>query len=281
MMENKRTINLKIIKTKEELQNIRKSISKTVGFVPTMGALHDGHISLIKQARLENEIVIVSIFVNPTQFLPGEDLDAYPRRDEADKKICEMCGVDYLFMPEIPTMYTKEEVLIKAPNKSYILEGQARPGHFDGVLQIVMKLFGLVQPTNAYFGKKDAQQLSLITQMVKDFFLAINIIPCEIIRESDGLAMSSRNVYLDETQRQDALLISKSLYVAATLIAKDERDVKVIKNKIYEVMKKLDVEYVAIVDKEFNELEKIEIGNTVILIVARFGQTRLLDNIWL
>lgn len=272
---------MKILKTIEELQNIRKSISGTVGFVPTMGALHDGHISLIKQARNENNIVVVSIFVNPTQFLPGEDLDAYPRRDEADKKICEMCKVDYLFMPEISTMYSKEEILIKAPNKSYILEGKARPGHFDGVLQVVLKLFGIVQPTNAYFGKKDAQQLSLIQQMVKNLFLPINIIACDIVRETDGLALSSRNVYLDETQRKDALLISKSLYSAASLIAKDERDVKVIKEKIYEVMNTLDVEYVAIVDREFNEIQKVELNNTIILVVARFGNTRLLDNIWL
>ncbi|QKJ24344.1 pantoate--beta-alanine ligase [Poseidonibacter lekithochrous] len=272
---------MKIIRTIEELQNIRKTITSSVGFVPTMGALHDGHISLIKQAREENEIVIVSIFVNPTQFLPGEDLDAYPRKDEADKKICEMCKVDYLFMPEISTMYGKEEVLIKAPNKSYMLEGEARPGHFDGVLLVVLKLFGLTQPTNAYFGKKDAQQLSLITQMVKDLFLPINVVACDIVRENDGLAMSSRNIYLDQTQRKDALLLSKSLYTAASLIAKDERDTKTIKNKIHEVMEKLDVEYVAIVDREFNEIQTIELNNCIILIVVRFGNTRLLDNIWL
>lgn len=272
---------MKVLKTIDELQEVRKNIDSTVGFVPTMGALHDGHISLIKKAREENEIVIVSIFVNPTQFLPGEDLDAYPRRDEADKKICEMCKVDYVFMPEISTMYGSEEILIKAPNKSYMLEGKTRPGHFDGVLQVVLKLFGLVQPTNAYFGKKDAQQLSLIEQMVKNLFLPINIVPCDIIREKDGLAMSSRNVYLDETQRKDALLISKSLYNAASLIAKGELDVKKVKDKIYEVMSSLDVEYVAIVDKEFNEIETIELKNTVILVVARFGNTRLLDNIWL
>jgi len=272
---------LKIIKTIKELQEIRKTINSTVGFVPTMGALHDGHISLIKQARNENDIVIVSIFVNPTQFLPGEDLDAYPRKDEADKKICEMCKVDYLFMPEISTMYGNEEVLIKAPNKSYMLEGEARPGHFDGVLQVVLKLFGLTQATNAYFGKKDAQQLALIQQMVKDLFLSVNIVPCEIVRENDGLAMSSRNIYLDPTQRKDALLISKSLYTAASLIAKEERNAKIIKDKIYEVMEKLDVEYVAIVDREFNEVQEVELNNCVILVVARFGNTRLLDNIWL
>lgn len=272
---------MKILKTIEELQDIRKNISSKVGFVPTMGALHDGHISLIKKAREENEILIVSIFVNPTQFLPGEDLDAYPKKEEADKKICEMCKVDYLFMPEISTMYSKEEIILKAPNKSYVLEGKTRPGHFDGVLQVVLKLFGLTQPTNAYFGKKDAQQLSLITQMVKDLFLPINIVACEIVREADGLALSSRNVYLNETQRKESLLISKSLYAAATLIAKDERDTKIIKHKIKEVMKTLDIEYIAIVNREFDELEKIEIGNTIILVVAKFGQTRLLDNIWL
>ena len=192
-----------------------------------------------------------------------------------------MCKVDYVFMPEISTMYGKEEILVKAPNRSYALEGKSRPGHFDGVLQVVLKLFALVQPTNAYFGKKDAQQLSLISQMVKDFFLPINIVACEIIRESDGLALSSRNVYLDSSQRKDALLISRSLYSAATLVAKDQYDGKVIKDKIYEVMQGLDIEYVAIVDRQFNEIKKIEIKNTIILVVARFGQTRLLDNIWL
>ncbi len=272
---------MKILKTIEELQEVRKNILGTVGFVPTMGALHDGHISLIKQARNENDTVFVSIFVNPTQFLPGEDLDAYPRREEADKKICEMCKVDYLFMPEINSMYTEEEVLIKAPNKSYMLEGKARPGHFDGVLQVVLKLFGLVQPTNAYFGKKDAQQLSLIQQMVKNLFLPINIVPCAIVRESDGLAKSSRNVYLTPEQRKDALLISKSLYSAANLIGKKETNIEIIKNRMYEVMEPLDVEYIEIVSIEFDKLKSIEIGNTIILVVARFGNTRLLDNIWL
>jgi pantoate--beta-alanine ligase len=272
---------LQVLKTIEELQEIRKNISGSVGFVPTMGALHNGHISLIKKAREENDVLIVSIFVNPSQFLPTEDLAAYPRKDEADKKICQMCKVDYLFMPEISTMYSNEEVLVKAPNKSYILEGKTRPGHFDGVLRVVLKLFNLVQPTNAYFGKKDAQQLSLIIQMVKDFFIPINIIPCEIIREDDGLALSSRNIYLDSTQRTDALLISKSLYMAGSLIAKGERDVQKVKNKIYEIMQTLEVEYVAVVDREFNELENIEPKNTIILVVARFGTTRLLDNIWL
>ena len=272
---------MKILKTIEEVQAIRKTIRSSVGFVPTMGALHDGHISLIKKAREENEIVVVSIFVNPTQFLEGEDLDLYPRRDEADKKICELCRVDYLFMPDISTMYSKEEILIKAPNKSYMLEGLTRPGHFDGVLQVVLKLFGITQPNNAYFGKKDAQQLSLIMQMVKNLFLPINIIACDIIREKDGLAMSSRNVYLDEKQRKEALLLSQSLYTAASLISKGELNSILVKRRIEEVLKDLDIEYTAIVNREFDEIDTIELKNTIILIVVRFGNTRLLDNIWI
>ena len=272
---------MKILKTIEEVQEIRKTINSSVGFVPTMGALHDGHISLIKKAREENDIVIVSIFVNPTQFLPGEDLDAYPKKDEADKRICDLCKVDYLFMPDVLTMYSKEEVLIKAPNKSYVLKGLTRPGHFDGVLQVVLKLFNFIQPTNAYFGKKDAQQLSLIKQMVANLFLPINIVSCEIIREKDGLAMSSRNVYLDVEQRKDSLLLCQSLYTAAAVISKGERDSSIVKSKINDVLKNLNIEYIAIVDRNFNEINTIELKNTIILIVVRFGNTRLLDNIWL
>lgn len=272
---------MQIIKTVEELKNIRKTLKGTIGFVPTMGALHDGHISLIRKAREENEIVIVSIFVNPTQFLKGEDLSTYPRKEEADIKICQMCKVDYLFMPDIKTMYEKDEVLIKAPQNSYVLEGFTRPGHFDGVLQVVLKLFNLTQATNAYFGKKDAQQLALIQQMVKNLFLPINIIPCDIVRENSGLAMSSRNVYLSIEQKLEALKISKSIYMAGNLIAKGERDAKIVKDKIYEVLAPLDIEYVKVVDKRFDEIEVIEPSNTIILVVVRFGNVRLLDNIWM
>ncbi|PIF03568.1 MAG: pantoate--beta-alanine ligase [Arcobacter sp.] len=272
---------MKIIKTIKELQEIRKNLKGSIGFVPTMGALHKGHISLIKKSREENNIVVVSIFVNPTQFLEGEDLDAYPRKDEEDKKICEEYGVDYLFMPDVATMYEKEEVLVKAPNKSYVLEGYTRPGHFDGVLQVVLKLFNLVRPTNAYFGKKDAQQLVLIQQMVRNLFLPINIIPCEIVRENDGLALSSRNVYLDNKQRQKSLLISKSLYLAKDLIDKNELDFENIKAKMNEIMKDLNIEYIKLVNKDFKEIKKIELNNSIILIVVRFGNTRLLDNIWI
>lgn len=272
---------MEVIKTIKELQNIRKSLNGTIGFVPTMGALHDGHISLIKRAKEENEIVIVSIFVNPTQFLKGEDLSTYPRKEEADIKICQMCKVDYLFMPEINSIYEDDEVLIKAPQNSYVLEGFTRPGHFDGVLQVVLKLFNLTLPTNAYFGKKDAQQLALISQMVKNLFLPINIIACDIVREISGLALSSRNVYLTPEQKEEALKISKSIYMAGNLIAKGERNSQIVKDKICEVLAGLDVEYVKVVDKRFNEIAIIEPSNTIILVVVRFGNIRLLDNIWM
>lgn len=273
---------MKIIKTIDELIRMRKNISSCVGFVPTMGALHEGHLSLIKQARAQNEIVIVSIFVNPTQFLPGEDLDKYPKKMHEDAQICESANVDYLFTPDINTMYAKDEVLIKAPIlRSYILEGESRPGHFDGVLQIVLKLFNLINPTNAYFGKKDAQQLALIQQMVKNLFLSVNIIECEIIREQDGLAMSSRNVYLTKEERIEALKISKSLRIAEEMIEKKEHDVSKIIDKMQEIMKDMKIEYISILNRDFQQIKTIEVGNSIILVAVKVGIPRLIDNIWI
>lgn len=281
---------MQIIKSIDELQSIRKLFvtnpeigERTVGFIPTMGALHDGHISLIKNARINNDIVIVSIFVNPTQFSQDEDFDKYPKKDKADMKICELCGVDYIFMPTTSMMYQgSDEVLIKAPKiSSYILEGEKRPGHFDGVLQVVLKLFNLIQPTDVYFGKKDAQQLFLVSKMIKDLFLAINIVECEIVREQDGLALSSRNIYLSKQERVDALKISKSLKIAAELIGSDELDSKVIIKKMKKIMEGLDIEYIAIVDRSFSNLDTVSLGNTIILVATKVGRPRLLDNIWI
>ena len=273
---------MKIIKTLDELITTRKSLNTSVGFVPTMGALHDGHLSLIKQSVANNEITIVSIFVNPTQFLPGEDLDKYPKKMEADAKICELAKVDYLFTPDINAMYSSDEVLLKAPNlRSYTLEGERRPGHFDGVLQIVLKLFNLIQPHNAYFGKKDAQQLALINQMVKNLFLPLNIVECEIIREPDGLAMSSRNIYLSNGERIEALKISKSLKSAAKMIGQKELNVSKIINTMEDIMKGMDIEYISIVNRDFQQIKKVEIGNTIILVAVKVGSPRLIDNIWL
>jgi len=274
---------LQVISTINELQDyIKQQLNKTIGFVPTMGALHEGHLSLIKQAREENDILVVSIFVNPTQFLAGEDFDKYPNKTLADSKICELAGVDVLFMPNITTMYSNDEVLIKAPNKkSYILEGFNRPGHFDGVLQIVLKLFNLVQPTNAYFGKKDAQQLSLIKQMVKNLFLPINIVECEIIRDENGLALSSRNEYLSKEEKIQALKISQSLKIATSEILNGNLEIVSIKRKILEVLDNLDIEYVEIISRDFTDLKQIELKNSIILIAVKVGTTRLIDNIWI
>jgi len=273
-----------IVHTIIELKKILKEKNEKIGFVPTMGSLHDGHISLIKKARNENSIVVVSIFVNPTQFLIGEDLDKYPRKDEADKKICELCNVDYLFMPDINTMYENDEVLVKAPYlNSYILEGEKRPEHFDGVLQIVLKLFNIINPANAYFGKKDAQQLSLIKQMVKNFYLDVNIIACDIVREKDGLAFSSRNVYLSDSERIEALKISKSIKLAAKIIGTNELSVVVIKNKMENILysPQIEIEYIAITNQKFESINTIELKNTIILVAVKIGKTRLIDNIWI
>jgi len=272
---------MKIIKDIESLKAAIGKFSGSVGFVPTMGALHQGHLTLIQKAKEENDHVVVSIYVNPTQFLPGEDLDKYPRREEADIKICEVAGVDILFMPQSSVMYNQDEVKLKAPSYlGYILEGNRRPGHFDGVVQIVMKLLNLVQPDRAYFGKKDAQQLVILQKMVKDLFLPYKIVPIETVREDDGLALSSRNVYLSSEERKRALSISRSLKAASRLIMSGELSSEKIKTKMYEIMEDLDVEYIAIVDREFKFLEKVELQNTIILVAAKVGTTRLIDNLW-
>jgi len=273
---------LKVISNPIDLKKELKNVKGSIGFVPTMGALHEGHLSLIKKARKENDIVVVSIFVNPTQFLPGEDFNKYPRRLEADIKICELAKVDFLFTPDICDIYQKDEVLIKAPKiKGYILEGLHRPGHFDGVLQIVNKLLNIVNPTNAYFGKKDAQQLYLIQKMVENFYMDVNIIPCDIVREPDGLAMSSRNVYLSRQEREKSLLISKSLKRAGKLIMQGQMNTQEIKNEMMKILKPLEVEYVEIINRNFDKIKVIELGNSIILVAAKVGQTRLIDNIWI
>ena len=267
----------------DELQIAKQTLNGSIGFVPTMGALHHGHLSLMRQARNENEYLIVSIFVNPTQFLEGEDLDAYPKKEEADKKICKLSGVDILFMPDIDSMYEKDELCIGAPAiRGYVLEGEKRPGHFDGMLQIVMKLLHLSSASKAYFGKKDAQQLALIAQMVKNYFMDVEIVPCEIVRDNNGLALSSRNIYLTVDEKQRALALSRSLKRATKLVMTGELNVEVIKKVMINILEEVDeVEYVAIVDREFNVLEEVVIGNTIILVAAWVGKPRLIDNLWI
>ena len=254
----------------------------SVGFVPTMGALHAGHRALIERARRENDTVVVSAFVNPTQFLPGEDLDAYPRRREADEKICELCGVDFLFRPDAADLYGRDEARVAAPDvRGYILEGTSRPGHFDGVLTVVNKLLHIVAPTRAYFGKKDAQQLMLIETMVRNLFMDVDIVPCETVRDDDGLALSSRNVYLSPEAREEALKIPRSLKRASKLVMQGITETDRIEVEMAAVLEPLDVEYIAIVDRSFVPLKQVKIGETIILVEAVVGTTRLLDNIWI
>ena len=275
---------MEIIRTAQELQAKRKTITGSVGFVPTMGALHEGHLSLIKRARQENDTVIVSIFVNPTQFLEGEDLASYPKREAADLKLCERAGVDVVFIPMVEAMYEPDELSIGAPAiRGYILEGAKRPGHFDGMLQIVMKLLNLSGATRAYFGKKDAQQLVLIQQMVRNYFLSVEIIPCEIVRDSDGLALSSRNAYLNDEERHRALCLSRALKKATDLIMGGERRAGIIQNAMLEVLgKEADhTEYAMMVDRDFRPIETLDLGETIVLVAAWIGKTRLIDNLWI
>jgi pantoate--beta-alanine ligase len=275
-------LKMKIISNPYALKEHLKTINKTIGFVPTMGALHDGHISLIKRAKEENDFVVVSIFINPTQFLEGEDLEKYPKKDEADKKICKLSGVDVLFFPSADDIYAKDEVRVQAPDvRGYVLEGASRPGHFSGVLTVVNKLLNIVSPTKAYFGKKDAQQLNLISLMVKQLFMNVEIVAVDTVRENDGLALSSRNVYLSVQERQEALKISNALREASTLVSKNIVDVKKIKIKMKELLAPLEIVYVEILSRDFEIIKELKLGESVILVEVIVGKTRLLDNIWL
>lgn len=271
-----------IARSHQELQVALDTKAGSLGFVPTMGALHIGHRTLIEAARRDNETVVVSIFVNPTQFLPGEDLSKYPRREEADFKICELSGVDVLFYPDVSAMYGSDEVSIKAPDvRGYVLEGASRPGHFDGVLTVVMKLLNMVRPTRVYFGKKDAQQLALITQMCENFFMNVEIVPCETVRESDGLALSSRNVYLNEHERKEALKLSAALKEATKMVMQGNLCVADIQNTMKGILEALTIEYVVIVNRRFEALPEVAIGDTIVLVAVRVGATRLIDNVWM
>lgn len=271
-----------IARNREQLRDALSHHNGSIGFVPTMGALHIGHRSLIEQARRDNKVVVVSIFVNPTQFLPGEDLSKYPRKEEADFKICELSGVDILFYPDVNAMYGKDEVRVTAPDvRGFILEGASRPGHFDGVLTVVMKLLNMVHPTRAYFGKKDAQQLALIMQMVHNMCMDVEIVPMDTVRENDGLALSSRNVYLSALERQEALKLSMALKKSSEMVMRGIKTTRLIQQEMATILEPLAVEYVAIVNRRFESIDEVVIGDTIVLVAAKVGTTRLIDNVWM
>ncbi|MGL5196660.1 MAG: bifunctional pantoate--beta-alanine ligase/(d)CMP kinase, partial [Chroococcales cyanobacterium] len=265
-----------------------QSQGQTVGLVPTMGALHSGHLSLIERARASNNIVVVSIFVNPLQFGPNEDLQRYPRKLEGDRLLCEQAGVDVIFAPTPEEMgigeRTEHSVTQVVPPESIMsgLCGRSRPGHFQGVATIVTKLFNVVQPDRAYFGRKDAQQLAILQRMVRDLSLPVEIVPCEIVRESSGLAMSSRNQYLSEAEKTRAAVLYRSLQKAQKVFLRGEVTRQVIIAAVQaEVGLEPDVnlEYCELVEPTSLEpIDSIESAGLV-AIAAKIGNTRLIDNI--
>jgi len=259
-----------------------KRAGKSVGCVPTMGALHDGHISLIRAARRDCDVVVVTIFVNPTQFGPSEDLDDYPRTFEADLGACEEERADYVFAPSNEAMYPEGAATwVTVERVTEGLCGASRPGHFRGVTTVVAKLFNITRPDRAYFGEKDYQQLIAIKKMVADINFPIEIVPMPIVREPDGLAISSRNKYLSADERCDALALHRSINFARTRIAEGERSAQVVLDEIRALIDEVSsarIDYVAVVDaKTLEPVERIE--STVLVAVAVYiGSTRLIDN---
>lgn len=259
--------------------------SRSVGFVPTMGYLHEGHLALVRRARAENETVVVSIFVNPLQFGPQEDYDRYPRDLDRDLDLLEREGVDAVFAPSVSEMYPSgfsTAVVVTGPIAER-LEGEARPGHFRGVATVVTRLFGLVQPQRAYFGWKDAQQVLVVQRLVQDLALPVDIVPLPTVREADGLAMSSRNVYLSPEERVAASAIPRALFAALERFRSGERAAAAFRELVQRTLTTTPVrlEYVSVSDLEtFQEVEYVE-RPALLLVAAWIGTTRLIDNVLL
>jgi len=277
---------MKTITTIQEMQSysaeVRKN-GKSIGFVPTMGALHKGHLSLIRASAASNDITVVSIFVNPTQFGANEDLDKYPRTLERDTELSAIAGADIIFAPTALDMYGENySAYINVEALTENLCGKSRPTHFRGVTTVVTKLFNIVSPHRAYFGQKDAQQLAVIMKMTADLNIPVEIISCETVREPDGLAMSSRNTYLTKTEREQATVIYEALTAAKNLIGNGETNSTVIREKIISLLSTKNlaiIDYVEIVDfATFREIETIA-PPTLIALAVNFGNTRLIDNI--
>lgn len=261
-----------------------KAAGKTIGLVPTMGALHEGHASLVKAANQENDVVVVSVFVNPTQFGPNEDLDSYPRTLDADCKLAEAQGADIVFAPSPKEMYPSEDMtwVEVTGDVTKVLCGRSRPIHFRGVTTVVSKLFNLAQPDRAYFGQKDAQQVQVLKRMVKDLFFNLQLRIMPIVREADGLAKSSRNTYLSAEERQAGLILSKSLKHAKELFAAGERDPQKLVAATTALIKTepmANIDYVEIYQMpDLNECQTPMQGENLLALAVRFGTTRLIDN---
>lgn len=261
-----------------------RRLGKTIGIVPTMGFLHQGHLSLVKAAREKCDLVVMSIFVNPLQFGPNEDFERYPRDIEHDRQMAQSAGVDLLFTPEVGEMYPKPILTnISVSNVTEQLCGKSRPGHFDGVATVVTKLFQIVQPDYAFFGQKDAQQVAVVTQMTYDLSMPVQIVPCPIVREEDGLAMSSRNVYLTPEQRKEALVLSQSLKQAKSWLGEGVA-LSEIRERIIDMIAAMplaSIDYVELLRyPDLTPVEQRKPGESIIIALAvRFGHTRLIDNL--
>jgi pantoate--beta-alanine ligase len=274
---------MKVIETIAEMKKVRAGIKGDVGLFATLGYLHEGHLSLVRLARAENSIVMSSIFVNPTQFGPNEDLTSYPRDFPRDLKMLEDEGTDIVFMPSVEEMYPPNySTWVDVEKVTERLEGAVRPGHFRGVSTVVTKIFNIMQPTRSYFGQKDAQQCAVIKKFVSDLNMNVEIVICPTVREPDSLAMSSRNSYLKPDERRAAPVIYQSLKLAEKLYSQGERNAETIRRKMTELIKKqplANIDYISIADNE--TLEELDIIKppALISLVVKIGKPRLLDNI--
>ena len=273
----------KTIASVRKLVRTARAKGETIGFVPTMGALHAGHVSLIKAATRQTDFVVVSIFVNPTQFSPAEDFDKYPRPSEQDLKICKKHKVDLVFAPTVEQMYPTENLTwVNVEKLSEPLCGKLRPGHFRGVATICTKLFNIVMPDVAFFGQKDAQQAAIIKRMVADLNMPLRIVVYPTVREPDGLAMSSRNRYLTARQRKDAALVYRSLQKCEEMVAHGVSDTRKITTEMRKILREIPsarVQYVSIVDADTLEAVERISGRILAAVAVKVGSTRLIDNV--
>jgi pantoate--beta-alanine ligase len=276
---------MRVVHTIAEARAVRRALPGTWGFVPTMGYLHEGHLSLVRRARAENDRVAVSIFVNPTQFGPHEDYARYPRDLERDLRLLEPLGVDLVFVPSVEEMYPPGfQTWVIVEEVSRPLEGASRPGHFRGVATVVAKLFNILQPDRAYFGQKDAQQTVVIRRMVQDLNIPVEIVICPTVREPDGLAMSSRNTYLNPEERRAATVLFRALQAAKARYEVGERDAERLREAMREVIRAeplARIDYVSVAHPEtLQELERVE-GPALLSLAVYIGTTRLIDNLML
>ncbi len=274
---------MKIIDKIDGMKRLRRQLAEPVGLVPTMGYLHQGHLALVRQARAENPSVVVSIFVNPTQFGPQEDFDSYPRDTKRDLASLEKEGTDVVFMPSVAEMYPEPfNSWIEVGKVTERLEGASRPGHFKGVTTVCAKLFNIVQPTTAYFGQKDAQQAVVIKKMVTDLNMDLKIITLPTVREPDGLAVSSRNTYLNPDERQAAVVLYQALSLAKKLWSQGEKDAQRLRDEVIGLIQKqplATIDYVSVADAE--TLDELDTANppALVSLAVKIGTTRLIDNI--